>query len=298
MKISVNNLERQKNVLRPTSTIVRSTPIYVHPYEDENLTEKLNQNIPFSVDNKAKLQNVEENIAQNHLDNEPVEKRPIDFERQASLRIFEESIAKRKNILRPTQTIVKQLDSGVDIIDLGCGTFIIQPKSKGAPSASPSASLGHLTDCSWAEMHGFLGSEDWASPTKISHCNVEARPGYKSRAAHEYLDTEEVLSAKIRLLASLIVRSHNCLIYSGAGISTSSGINDYASKGLSAALVGDQGRPKIRSPYEAQPTLAHRVLVEMYKQNLIKYWIQQNHDGLPQKAGLPQHAINEVIEHR
>lgn len=23
-------------------------------------------------------------------------------------------------------------------------------------------------------------------------------------------------------------------------------------------------------------------------------WIQQNHDGLPQKAGLPQHRINEI----
>jgi NAD-dependent SIR2 family protein deacetylase len=26
----------------------------------------------------------------------------------------------------------------------------------------------------------------------------------------------------------------------------------------------------------------------------LKRWIQQNHDGLPQKAGLPQSAINEI----
>lgn len=32
----------------------------------------------------------------------------------------------------------------------------------------------------------------------------------------------------------------------------------------------------------------------MQKKNKIKHWVQQNHDGLPQKAGFPQHRINEV----
>jgi NAD-dependent SIR2 family protein deacetylase len=26
----------------------------------------------------------------------------------------------------------------------------------------------------------------------------------------------------------------------------------------------------------------------------LKHWVQQNHDGLPQKAGYPQHALNEI----
>lgn len=32
----------------------------------------------------------------------------------------------------------------------------------------------------------------------------------------------------------------------------------------------------------------------MHKAGLVKYWIQQNHDGLPQKAGMPQESINEI----
>ena len=28
--------------------------------------------------------------------------------------------------------------------------------------------------------------------------------------------------------------------------------------------------------------------------NLVSYWIQQNHDGLPQKAGFPQYLLNEI----
>ena len=145
----------------------------------------------------------------------------------------------------------------------------------------------------WQEMHGFLGDSHWCAPRKISHCESESRPGYASKLAHEFEDTPEVLARKVTLLATLIRQSSSCLIYSGAGISTSSGINDYASQCGSVALENQQ-RPKLRSPYEAQPTLAHRGVVSLYNSNLVKYWIQQNHDGLPQKAGLPQHAINEI----
>merc|ERR1712078_397048 len=48
------------------------------------------------------------------------------------------------------------------------------------------------------------------------------------------------------------------------------------------------------SPYEAQPTFTHRALVALHEAGLVRYWVQQNHDGLPQKAGLPQSAINEI----
>eukprot|EP00747_Dinoflagellata_sp_TGD_P067317 gnl/TRDRNA2_/TRDRNA2_155216_c0_seq1.p1 gnl/TRDRNA2_/TRDRNA2_155216_c0~~gnl/TRDRNA2_/TRDRNA2_155216_c0_seq1.p1 ORF type:complete len:665 (+),score=100.38 gnl/TRDRNA2_/TRDRNA2_155216_c0_seq1:190-1995(+) len=43
-----------------------------------------------------------------------------------------------------------------------------------------------------------------------------------------------------------------------------------------------------------QPTVAHRALTAMYRSGFLHGWIQQNHDGLPQKAGMPQDAINEI----
>merc|ERR1712139_103639 len=45
---------------------------------------------------------------------------------------------------------------------------------------------------------------------------------------------------------------------------------------------------------EAQPTLAHRALVALHKAGQLKHWVQQNHDGLPQKAGFPQKDLNEI----
>ena len=77
-----------------------------------------------------------------------------------------------------------------------------------------------------------------------------------------------------------------------AGISTSSGIPDYASRNP----TGERNAPEKPKGLDVRPTIAHRVLVELYRKGLIHGWVQQNHDGLPQKAGLPQAAINGESE--
>jgi len=141
-----------------------------------------------------------------------------------------------------------------------------------------------------AMAHGTLGNESWELPKVVRVCKDEARPGYKTMKAHEYLDDPIVLSEKVKVLADLIRRSRNCVAYTGAGISTASGINDYATKADNSVASGCQKK----SPWEAQPTLAHRVLVAMYKADFLKHWVQQNHDGLPQKAGFPQKDVNEI----
>merc|ERR1719388_180153 len=43
-----------------------------------------------------------------------------------------------------------------------------------------------------------------------------------------------------------------------------------------------------------EPTVAHRVMAELNEQGLLHGWVQQNHDGLPQKAGYRQEDINEI----
>lgn len=182
---------------------------------------------------------------------------------------------------------------------------------------------GVCLQASPAECHGccygFSGERDtWAAPRLVVHSDAEARPGYDSMSASEYADTNEVLRAKVRALAGFVRRSKFCVIYSGAGLSTDAGIGDYASQAEgSVSGVAVPSRPSmlaeirsrngetsgpsssassnaLRSPLCAQPTLAHRVLVGMHKAGYIRRWVNQNHDGLPQKAGLPQEAINEI----
>jgi len=151
-------------------------------------------------------------------------------------------------------------------------------------------------DAPFGEMHGRLGSDTWEAPVLATYSDVEARPGYDSCKAHEYLDTPVVLAEKVKVLATLIRSSSNCVAYTGAGISTSAGIGDYASEAAREAGKSMSGatHAMTTSPMDSRPTTAHCVLTALHCAGHVKRWIQQNHDGLPQKAGCPQHAINEI----
>lgn len=154
----------------------------------------------------------------------------------------------------------------------------------------PEPAVGSSIPCGAAAAHGRLGHAGWPLPTLARACCEEARPGYKTMSAHEYLDSEEVLRSKVKVVADLIRRSRNCTAYTGAGISTAAGIQDYASK-ASNSISSSGARV---SAWEAQPTLSHRFLVALHSAGHLKHWIQQNHDGLPQKAGYPQRDLNEI----
>eukprot|EP00930_Biecheleria_cincta_P098581 TRINITY_DN90241_c0_g1_i1.p1 TRINITY_DN90241_c0_g1~~TRINITY_DN90241_c0_g1_i1.p1 ORF type:complete len:468 (-),score=62.87 TRINITY_DN90241_c0_g1_i1:10-1248(-) len=111
---------------------------------------------------------------------------------------------------------------------------------------------------------------------------------------HEYEDSDEVLKEKVLLLHRMLQSSKNSVAYTGAGISTGAGVDDYASGLQSASSTPPIATDALKSPYTCQPTLCHKVLSACYKKGLLHYWLQQNHDGLPQKAGVPQCAMNEI----
>jgi len=88
--------------------------------------------------------------------------------------------------------------------------------------------------------------------------------------------------------------SRACVAYTGAGISTASGIGDYATKAQnSLACKGPKQWRKVM-PMDARPTLAHSILAALHHAGCLKHWVQQNHDGLPQKSGFPQEHLNEI----
>eukprot|EP00930_Biecheleria_cincta_P054100 TRINITY_DN39_c1_g3_i1.p1 TRINITY_DN39_c1_g3~~TRINITY_DN39_c1_g3_i1.p1 ORF type:complete len:401 (+),score=61.44 TRINITY_DN39_c1_g3_i1:68-1270(+) len=143
--------------------------------------------------------------------------------------------------------------------------------------------------------HGLLGQgAGWSPPKVVARSQETARPGYDSQDASEYVDTPEVLKAKAKLLAKMWIRSGpDTVLYTGAGLSTASGIGDYASK-ASNSIAPHKGRTSVGSRLDLQPTLAHHALAAIEEKGLIGNWVQQNHDRLAQKAGCPQAKINEI----
>lgn len=142
--------------------------------------------------------------------------------------------------------------------------------------------------------HGSKGDLNWPMPHLKKWCEASARPGYLTSKAHEYVEEEEVLHAKVRLLASMLKSSTSAVAYTGAGISVSAGIPDWATKHADRSAVALSSDELASVAASATPTLAHRVLTAAHFAGFLPKWVQQNHDGLPQKAGFPQKAMNEI----
>lgn len=144
-------------------------------------------------------------------------------------------------------------------------------------------------------LHGTLGDTAWPAPKCAAACADKARPGYSPMDASEYVDAPAVLRAKVKLLAQLIRTAAYPTLYTGAGISTASGMPDYASKAqksvarANASATGG-GMNRLQLP----PTYTHRVLAALERAGHVSHWVQQNHDGLAQKAGFPHAKLNEI----
>lgn len=159
-------------------------------------------------------------------------------------------------------------------------TFLDNPKTASA-------------EMSYTESHGALAPKGFAPPRLVTEFDVNNRLTFTSIKAHEYYEQPLELRAKVKLLADLIRRSSHVLAYTGAGISTAAGIDDYATKAKEASVTSE-GRPEVRDWKNARPTKTHRVMAALHEARMLHHWVQQNHDSLPQKAGYPQHALNEI----
>ena len=138
-------------------------------------------------------------------------------------------------------------------------------------------------------FHGRLGAlakSAWSKPVCTWASTQAPRDDHEAPewlTASEYEDEEETAAAKCDALARLLRASKKTVVYSGAGISVAAGIGQAA-----------RGNFRAGKSTDAQPTFTHYALGALSKAGLLHGWVQQNHDGLPQKGGFPQENINEI----
>lgn len=104
---------------------------------------------------------------------------------------------------------------------------------------------------------------------------------------------EDLLDQKCRRLAEIIASSKHLVAFTGAGVSTSTGLPDYRGEhGIKTSR-----RKKIWQSLdinELVPSKTHMALVELYQAGLLQYVITQNIDNLHLKSGLPESILTEV----
>ncbi|MHA1847955.1 MAG: SIR2 family NAD-dependent protein deacylase [Promethearchaeota archaeon] len=100
----------------------------------------------------------------------------------------------------------------------------------------------------------------------------------------------------IHLTADWIIESKNVVIFTGAGISTASGLPDY--RGPDGVWTRrDKGLPppayKVH-PDKIKPNIGHQAIVELKRLGKVDFLISQNVDGLHLISGFPQAKIAEL----
>jgi NAD-dependent deacetylase len=125
---------------------------------------------------------------------------------------------------------------------------------------------------------------------------------------------EKTLEENIEEVAELIVKSQRIVVFTGAGVSTESGIPDFRSPTgiwtkydmedttIQRFLSSKDSRKRhwqmlLESGLvmtDAQPNLGHYAIVELDKMGKLDCVITQNVDGLHQKAGVPDDKVFQL----
>ncbi len=120
------------------------------------------------------------------------------------------------------------------------------------------------------------------------------------------------MKEEILRLAEQITNSTKTVVFTGAGISTESGIPDYRSQGglwnkfhpvyFDQFMTSKEARIEFWRQKEelypdlikAKPNAAHMALFELHEMGLLEAVITQNIDGLHQESGLPDEKVVEL----
>lgn len=118
----------------------------------------------------------------------------------------------------------------------------------------------------------------------------------------ECYDSMVTIKREAGKIAALLQNSKYCVVFSGAGISTSAGIGDYRGKD-GKWTEEDRGSafgvcPEAEDagvPYDQlRPTYTHEALAKLVELGLIKHIISQNGDGLHGLSGILPDKLSEL----
>jgi NAD-dependent SIR2 family protein deacetylase len=111
------------------------------------------------------------------------------------------------------------------------------------------------------------------------------------------------------MLCQWIKESKHCITFTGAGISTSTGIRDFRS-GMNTVLKSGPGKWELQAKQASKqasksslakvnvlkviPSVAHMVVVKLHAEGLVKFTVSQNVDGLHLRSGIRADQLAEL----
>lgn len=115
----------------------------------------------------------------------------------------------------------------------------------------------------------------------------------------EYSEKPGDLRKKVSKLAELIRTARHCVVFTGAGISTSSGIPDF--RGPNGIWTKEKKGEKISDEEKtselfdkAVPSFTHHAIVSLMQTGFVHHVVSQNVDGLHLRSGVPPTQLSEL----
>ncbi len=103
------------------------------------------------------------------------------------------------------------------------------------------------------------------------------------------------LEKRIDTLAGWMFEAKHLVVFTGAGISTESGLPDFRGPdGLWTRRDKGLPPPNTRDWTSVEPNLGHMAIVELYKLSKLSFLISQNVDNLHLKSGIPPDLLAEL----
>jgi NAD-dependent SIR2 family protein deacetylase len=132
-----------------------------------------------------------------------------------------------------------------------------------------------------------------AAPYEVTPEQIAAQ--YDAERAETFGGADELRPA-VRKVALLLKKEKYCVVYTGAGVSTSANIPDYRGP-TGVWTLQDKGEEVHERPLGGQeilPTYAHYAITELVRRGRVRFVVTTNLDGLHWRTGLPPHLLEEL----
>ncbi len=204
----------------------------------------------------------------------------------------EEEIANEKRLAEAIAAVTASLSDKAALVRRLAAESVNKAESNGGNGN------GNANRCLW---HGQMATTNAElTPPKAAAVTDKLNRSGKEASmpvnGSEYVDTPETLDKKLAYVAQLLRKAQgDTVVYSGAGLSTASGIKDYASVAGDSIVRKNYGTSEAAgSRLDLKPSLGHHAVAALWKKKMVGHWVNQNHDRLSQKAGFPQEKLIEI----
>ncbi|XP_069124844.1 NAD-dependent protein deacetylase Sirt6-like isoform X2 [Argopecten irradians] len=115
----------------------------------------------------------------------------------------------------------------------------------------------------------------------------------------EFYSSDVMLKREAKRIASMLRKCKYSIVFTGAGVSTATGVGDYrgingkwTNKGKNNGTSNSkQHGPRLE---DIRPSYTHEALVKLVDMGHVKYVISQNTDGLHRLSGIPEDRLSEL----